>query len=70
MSQGYTQLHSHSDLERNLRFPKYIVLVDAKFKNLFLEDTIFPFTYNGVHYIQVPIMSFVKKGGVFKNLQA
>lgn len=68
MSYGHTQLHSHSGLERLLNFPKHTVLVDAKYKDLFCEDVIKRFVYNKVEYYQVPILLFVKKGGVFKNL--
>ena len=67
MSQKMDVLHSHSGLERELKLKKHIVLVDEKFKVLFLEDTIEPFKYNGVNYYKVPILSFVKKGGTFKN---
>ena len=68
MSHGFTYLHSHSALERELRMPKHLVLVDAKFASSFLADTIQPFRYRGVEYYKVPILSFVKMGGVFKNL--
>lgn len=70
MSTTLSYLHSHSGLERYLNFHKCRVLVDAKFKHLFLEDTVDAFTFNGVDYIEVPILSFVRKGGVFKNLNA
>lgn len=63
-----TVLHSHSALERELQFPKHIVLVDATYSNLFLKDTIEPFVYKGKHYVKVPILSFVHNGGIFKNL--
>lgn len=65
--ESFDCLHSHSGLERELKFKKHIVLVDEKFKVLFLEDTIEPFKYNGVNYYKVPILSFVKNGGHFKN---
>lgn len=70
MSQGLNKLHSHSGLERELRFPKHTVLIDAKFKHLFLADTITPFVYNKVEYYKVPVLSFINKGGVFKNLSS
>lgn len=70
MSYGLTNLHSHSGLERELHMPKDIVLVDAKFGVEFLNDTIKPFKYHGVEYYKVPILSFIHKGGVFKNLIA
>ena len=60
-------LHSHSALERELRFPKHIVLVDEKFKDLFLSDAVVPFVYHRTRYIQVPTLSFLKRGGVFRN---
>ena len=59
-------LHSHSGLERELKIPKHTVLVDEEFGDRFIEKK--PFKYNGVDYIKVPILSFVKEGGVFKNL--
>lgn len=68
MSKGLNYLHSHSGLERDLRFPKHIVLVDARFANMFDGEPCAPFTYNRIEYIQVNILSFVHKGGVFKNL--
>lgn len=67
MSQKMDVLHSHSGLERELKFKKHTVLVDEKFKVLFLEDTIEPFKYKGVNYYKVPILSFANKGGIFKN---
>ena len=68
MSNGITFLHSHSGLERNLRFPKHTVLVDAKFANMFSGGPCVPFTHNSIEYVEVNILSFVKKGGVFKNI--
>lgn len=67
MSNKVTYLHSHSGLERELKFPKHTVLVDEEYKGLFIEGTIEPFKYNGVNYYKVPILSFVNKGGIFKN---
>jgi hypothetical protein len=68
MSHGITFLHSHSGLERDLRFPKHIVLVDDKYKYMFDGETCVPFRHNGVDYIKVSTLSFANKGGVFKNL--
>jgi len=67
MSRKYGALHSHSGLERELRFPKHTVLVDEEYKGLFIEDTIEPFKYMGKVYYKVPILSFANKGGSFKN---
>ena len=67
MSRKYSTLHSHSGLERELRFPKHMVLVDEEYKDMFLGDTIEKFKYNGTIYYKVPILSFVSKGGTFKN---
>lgn len=67
MSNGVTYLHSHSGIERELKFPKHLVLVDEKYKSLFLQDTITPFKHNGRLYYKVPVLSFVRKGGMFKN---
>lgn len=67
MSRKYGALHSHSGLERELKFPKHKVLVDEEYKGMFIEDTIEPFKYMGKVYYKVPILSFVNKGGTFKN---
>lgn len=66
----YAGLHSHSAIERELVFPKNKVLVDAKYKDLFEEWETEPYAYENVLYYKVPILSFVKKGGVFKNYKA
>lgn len=70
MSAGKINLHSHSELERKLNFPKHIVLIDARFKDLFADGgiRIEPFKYDGVEYYKVPILAFARKGGEFKNL--
>lgn len=72
MSQGYSQMHSHSGLEGALGFPKHIVLVDAQFASVFHKIGVntTPFRHHGVDYIKVPIMAFVLNGGVFRNLDA
>lgn len=67
MSGKFNVLHSHSGLERELKFKKHIVLVDEQYKNMFLEDTIEKFKHHGNVYYKVPILSFVRNGGVFKN---
>ena len=46
--------------------PKFNVLVDARYKNMFLESK--PFMYYGTTYYKVNTLEFVNKGGVFKNL--
>ena len=66
MSQGIIGLHSHSILERDLKYPKHIVLVDSKFSKLFKEKK--RVTIKKIPYFQVSIQDFVKKGGVFKAL--
>ena len=48
MSHGLTFLHSHSGLERDLRFPKHTVLVDAKFAHMFSGEQCVPFTHDGI----------------------
>ena len=68
MSVGYNYLHSHSGLERELRFPKHTVLVDAKFEETFADCVTKPFSHKGHNYLKVNILTFVKKGGTFKNL--
>ena len=66
----YGGLHSHSAIERELVFPKDKVLVDARYKDKFSEGETEEFVYKNVLYYKVPILSFVKKGGVFKNYKA
>ena len=34
MSKGFNSLHSHSGLERELKFKKYLVLVDEEYKHV------------------------------------
>ena len=72
MSHGMTFLHSHSGLERDLKFPKHTVLIDARFVHEFNKFGIktTPFKYNGVEYYKVNILAFANAGGVFKNLSA
>lgn len=70
MSRGLTVIHSHSGLEREIKFPKHYVLVDACFASTFHKygmNTI-PFKNQNIEYIKVKILDFVKVGGVFKNL--
>lgn len=67
-------MHSHSGLERELRYPKHKVLVDERYEDWLIDKSLkksIKFdrkTFNDVTYIEVPIMLFVKNGGVFKNL--
>lgn len=73
MSQGVTYLHSHSDIERNVRElvrDKFHVLVDKEFKHMFDDCTtdVHPYSYKGKMYYRVPTYAFYKKGGLFKNL--
>lgn len=70
MSTGITQLHSHSGLERELKFPKHIVLVDVMYAPTFMKQgvKVLHFKHNGVEYIKIPILDFVANGGIFKNL--
>ena len=74
MNMGYEtqQMHSHSGLEGALGFPKHIVLVDARFASIFHKNGIntTPFKHMNVEYIKVPILAFVKCGGVFKNFNS
>ncbi len=69
MSNGRNYLHSHSGIEREMKFKKNTVLVDEEYKALFAEGTytIKPYNYKGKTYYQVPILAFVHKNGVFKN---
>lgn len=72
MSVGLTVLHSHSVLECELKFPKHIVLVDATYASVFHKRGVntTPFRYNSIDYIKVPILEFVKAGGIFKGLSS
>lgn len=70
MSRNITQLHSHSALERELRLPKNIVLIDAEYEDLFKGQIIWPFRFNGIDYFKVNILHFVNNGGIFKNFSA
>ena len=63
-------LHSHSGLERDLKLPKHVVLVDAMFAHLFVKRVTVPFKYNGVEYIKVDVHDFIENGGMFKNLNS
>lgn len=69
MSRDTMVLHSHSSIERELKFPKHMVLVDAIFAQDFRNRgmTTTPFKYRGDYYVKVSIQDFVKLGGVFKN---
>lgn len=66
MSKSCDVLHSHSALERELKFPKHTVLVDEEFGDMFPAKT--PFEYKGVKYFKVRTIDFVNKWGTFKNL--
>lgn len=70
MSRGLQQLHSHSGLERELKLPKHVVLVDMTFAHLFLTKVTVPFKYDGVEYIKVDVRDFLENGGIFKNLNS
>ena len=63
-------LHSHSGLERDLKLPKHVVLVDECFSNLFTDVAHIPFKHRGVRYLKVPLSTFIRRGGVFKNNDA
>lgn len=68
MSYQHNYLHSHSGIEREMKFDKNVVIVDEKYEELFGGEPIEEYIYNKKRYIKVNIMSFVQKGGVFKNL--
>lgn len=68
MSAGHNYLHSHSGLERELHFPKHTVLVDTKYADTFCDCITEPFKYKKAEFLKVNILTFVMKGGVFKNL--
>lgn len=72
MSQGKDFLHSHSALERELRLPKHLVLVDERFRDKFDERRMAEVVHydegHKIIYLKVPVLDFVKQGGIFKNL--
>ena len=70
MSRGLTVIHSHSALERELKLPKHMVLIDAKFVNMFASSKSIPLEYCKIRYFKVPTLEFVKQGGIFKNLSS
>jgi len=66
MVQETKQLHSHSGLEREIKFPKHIVLIDEDFCDMFpIREKM---VYNKKVYYKVPILDFIRNGGRFKNL--
>lgn len=62
-------MHSHSGLERELQYSKHLVLVDECFADRFIDIAAYikHLTIGKTKYIEVPILMFVEKGGVFKN---
>lgn len=60
-------LHSHSGIERELKLAKRFVLADERFSNLFADVATKPIKRHGIKYLQVPVIVFVERGGVFKN---
>lgn len=72
MSLSYEKLHSHSWLERELKMKNCYVLVDERYEDVVSDgelDKFKPFVYEGVKYIKVPTIVFVKHNGVFKNFR-
>ena len=70
MSNGVTYLHSHSVIERDLKFPKHIVLVDKEYGHLFKDKNTKDFRYEDKDYIKVNILDFVHAGGFFRNFSS
>ena len=70
MSNGVTYLHSHSVIERDLKFPKHIVLVDKEYGHLFKDKNTKDFRYKDKNYIKVNILDFVHAGGFFRNFSS
>lgn len=72
MSIGEIQLHNHSGLEKEIRFPKKFVLVDEVFRDRFnpsrISETVIAVNGKKMKFIKVPTLDFVRKGGIFKNL--
>lgn len=67
MSQNANYLHSHSGIEREMVFSKSDVLVDERYKDLFVEAQ--PYFYKDKLYYVVNIGTFIRRGGVFKNFK-
>lgn len=68
MSNGVNFLHSHSGIEREMKFPKDKVLVDERYYDMFSGEPLSEYGYKRRRYYAVNILSFVRKGGIFKNL--
>lgn len=68
MSTGLTKLHSHSGIERELKFPKHTVIIDTEYANLFPEEALTPLKFYNRDYFKVDVLLFVNAGGIFKNL--
>lgn len=71
MSDNINYLHSHSAIERSQKKTlndKAHVLIDTRYASLFPKDLCEEYKYNGVTYLSVPTVLFLKRGGVFKNL--
>lgn len=66
-SSSFHHLHSHSAIERAMLFPKNVVLVDEKYADMFSGTETSAYEFEGVRYIKVPILSFIRNGGVFRN---
>ena len=60
-------LHSHSGLERDLKFPKYTVLVDVWFADMFGMKESDAIKINEHKYLKVNTLAFANAGGRFKN---
>lgn len=61
-------LHSHSGIEREMCMSKHWVLIDARFMPLFTPNDLGQvFNRKGIKYVEVKILAFIKKNGVFKN---
>lgn len=61
-------MHSHSALERELKFPKNVVLIDQEYGDRFADFQLKPFTYKGHQYYKVDTYLFYRRHGVFKNV--
>ena len=74
MSYGHLYLHSHSALERNVDDKdivnkSHVLICDTGIKYFEdVKDFLHKIEIDKRTYYKVPIMMFVKKGGVFKNL--
>ena len=68
MTKDYLGLHSHSGIEREFGMKTNKVLVDFKFAPMFdLSEIGEIYTRQGMKYVEVDTMAFLRHNGVFRN---